>query len=132
MGLIKKDKEKTTNQKVGDSKDTSQMKYYLPEANIFEGNDEFILELNIPGIKKEDVDVHLENQFLSVDAKANSNVYSDTKVLYREYRVGHFSRQFKITDAIDVEKIKAEVNNGVLELILPKREKMQPKTIEVQ
>ncbi len=134
MGLITKDKEKATSkEEVAKSKEASpQKRHYLPETNIFEGDNKFVLELNIPGARKEDVNVNIENQFLSVEAKVSSDSYLDKKSLYREYQVGHFYRQFKITDSVEIEAIKAEVKNGMLSLTLPKKEKMQPKRIKIQ
>ena len=94
-----------------------------PAANILENNDNFQLELAAPGFKKDDFKIHLENNTLTVSAEMEDEKREDGKNYTRkEFYYGSFSRSFTLPKIIDLEKINADYDNGVLKILMPKKE----------
>ena len=89
--------------------------------DIKEKDDSFLLFADIPGLNKNDINVHIENNviFISGERKIASN--EDYKSYhYRERTYGSFKRSFKLPKNVNEKKISAEFNNGVLSIIIPK------------
>jgi len=108
-----------------------QAKYYKPLADVFENEGELIIELDVPGVTKENVDITLEKDILTIEGKINLSDYDKLSSVYAEYNIGHFIRKFEIQEKINSEKIDAKLSNGVLELHLPKLPEMQPRKIQI-
>ena len=104
-----------------------------PRADILEGNEEYRIIMDLPGVRNEDLDISLENQTLTVSAERKMEIPEDFHARRRE-RAGNatFSRSFTLSNAVNVEKITAEFDRGVLKLVLPKSEKSLPRRIEVK
>jgi HSP20 family protein len=100
-----------------------------PRVDIFEVEDGLGVVLDMPGVTKESIEVHVENDVLTIAGKACTSL-PDT-VLYREHELGKYFRQFQLTEHVDQEKIKADYKCGVLTVHLPKGEKAKPKQIKV-
>lgn len=100
-----------------------------PDVDIFEMVDGLGVVVDMPGVKKEDIDVRVENDILTISGKAKSELPGNP--LYSEYRLGNYFRQFQLGEHVDQEKIRAEMKHGVLTLHLPKAEKAKPKKITV-
>ena len=103
---------------------------YSPRFDIWENEDEMILYGDLPGVMPEDLDVRFENPVLTIHGKVNPR-HNDIKFLHGEYGIGDFHRTFTIGEAIDTERISAELKNGVVTVHLPKSEKVKPRRIEV-
>ncbi|MBN2293595.1 MAG: Hsp20/alpha crystallin family protein [Pirellulales bacterium] len=103
---------------------------YSPRFDIWEDNDETILYGDLPGVTPEDLEVRFENPVLTIHGKVSSR-HNDIKLLHGEYGIGDFHRTFTIGEAIDTERISAELKNGVVTVHLPKSEKVKPRRIEV-
>jgi HSP20 family molecular chaperone IbpA len=103
---------------------------YSPQFDIWENDDEMILCGDLPGVMPEDFDVRFENPVLTIYGKVSPR-HIDIKLLHCEYGIGDFHRTFTIGDAIDAERIFAELENGVVRVHLPKSEKVKPRRIEV-
>lgn len=101
-----------------------------PDVDIFETKDGLGVVVDMPGVKKEDVDIRVENDVLTITGRADSKLLGTP--LYNEYQLGNYFRQFQLTDHVDQEKIRAEMKHGVLTIHLPKAEKAKPKKIEVR
>ena len=100
-----------------------EFKGLVPSVNIRENDDNFALELAAPGMKKEDFSIKLNNNVLTISAENKvENEEKTEKFTRREFAYGTFSRSFSLPKSIDLEKIKADYNNGILALTLPKRE----------
>ena len=100
------------------------------KTDITENEKEYVLEAELPGFKKEDINIDIDNNYLTISAERNvSNEEKDKKgnVIRSERSYGSFSRSFDIT-GVDAEKIDAEYENGVLKLTMPKKEEIIPKT----
>lgn len=91
--------------------------------DVRDENNKYIIEAELPGVKKEDINIDIDNGVLTLSAETGSdkNEKSDNYV-YRERRYGSVSRSFSL-DNIDDENIKAEYKDGILTIDLPKKEK---------
>ncbi len=113
------------------SADFSNIGFNVPAANIQEKEDKFVLELAAPGKSKKDFNIELDNDVLTI-----SSVHEDKKedkdgenFTRKEYSYESFTRSFTIPESVESNKIKANYQNGILKLDLPKRDeaKTQPK-----
>ncbi len=99
----------------------------LPAVNIKESDDDFMIEVAAPGMKKEDFSINYDNGRLTISSeKEEENV--DENYNRREFSYQSFCRSFKVADnVIDNQKIKAKYEGGILCITLPKREEIKPK-----
>ncbi len=94
-----------------------------PAANIIEHPDSFELNLAAPGMKKEDFKINLENNILTISSEMKEEEAEEKKTFTRrEFFYGSFSRSFTLPKTIDLEKIKADYENGLLKVMLPKKD----------
>jgi HSP20 family protein len=105
---------------------------FLPTADIYETNDALNVVLEMPGVDKNSVDIRVEDGVLKIEGRLDFSKYQGLQPLYTEYNVGHYSRSFRLSSKIDQNKIAAELNDGVLSLLLPKIEEAKPRTIQVK
>lgn len=98
-----------------------------PVVNIQENDQEYKLEMVIPGMKKEDLVINLENDNLTISSNQKEQK-EESKVNYtlKEFEFSSFQRTFTLPDTVDVEHINAAYENGILDLILPKKEESKP------
>lgn len=99
----------------------------LPAVNIRQDENSFEVEVAAPGLSKEDFKVQVENDVLTISSeKENEN--QDRGYTRREFGYGSFKRTFTLPEnQVDVEKVNASYNNGILHILLPKREEVKPK-----
>ncbi|MBI1816926.1 MAG: Hsp20/alpha crystallin family protein [Deltaproteobacteria bacterium] len=103
---------------------------YLPDVDIYETTDALWLWADMPGVESA-IDVHLADGMLSISGRVSVKEYAELAPVYTEYNVGNYVRRFTVSDAIDSDQITAKLNNGVLELKLPKAERVKPRRIAV-
>jgi HSP20 family molecular chaperone IbpA len=103
-----------------------------PLVDIYENEEEVLLVADFPGVDKDNIDIHFEKNELSISGKAFSGIQDNWNQTMREFVPADFHRSFRLARGIDVEKISAEYNNGVLKLHLPKSEALKPRQIEIQ
>ena len=106
-----------------------------PPVNIHETNDSYHLELSAPGLNKDEFKVNLEKGLLTIGyEKKTETENKDYKTHRKEFSVTSFKRSFSVDDKINADGIQAKYDNGVLKLLLPKKEevKVQPKEIAIQ
>ncbi len=103
--------------------------YVAPFVDIYEDPDQLTLLADLPGASKESVGVDVEDGILTVRAKRQPAVSGDP--VYREFGPVNYFRRFELSEAVDTEKISAELTNGVLTLILPKSESSKRKQIPI-
>ena len=103
---------------------------FEPRVDIAEVDDNMRLYVDMPGVKSEDVDVRFENRELQIRGKVTPAV-TKPHFLLIEYGVGDYYRAFSVTDDIDAEKIRADLNDGVLTVHLPKAEALKQRRITV-
>ncbi|MFQ5686862.1 MAG: Hsp20/alpha crystallin family protein [Candidatus Scalindua sp.] len=106
--------------------------WYVSAADIFEYENEVIVEMDMPGVSKDDVDMKLKENEIVVTGHVVHGEDRDDKVLYREYDEGHFHRHFVLNDTIDRDKISSVMAEGVLRIVLPKKQAYKQRQIEVK
>lgn len=107
----------------------------VPPVNIYETNDAFHLELIAPGLRKENFKVNLEDGTLTISfEKSSENEKQDYKTHRHEFKASSFKRTFTVDNKIVADKIQAKYEDGILKLLLPKKEevKITPKEITIQ
>jgi len=105
---------------------------FVPAVDIVEKDDLVSLYLELPGMEKGDIKVVVKDDVLTVSGERKSEAHSEENNIIRsEIYTGAFSRAFTIPDNIDSDSIKADYKNGVLKIILTKKEETRPKEIEV-
>ncbi len=108
---------------------------FVPVVNTREGEYAYHIELDLPGIKKEDIEITTEDNVLTISGERKLRDEAKEEDYYRiESVYGKFSRSFTLPEKIDVENIHAESKDGVLEVIIPKlkEEDRKPKKIEIK
>jgi HSP20 family protein len=110
---------------------TIPARVFLPNADIYETQNELKVVLEMPGIEKDKVEIRVEDGVLHVQGRLDLAKYAGLQPLYTEYNVGHYARSFQLSSKIDQNKIAAEMKEGVLSLTLPKVEEAKPRTIQV-
>ena len=107
---------------------------WVPPVDIFENEQhELVLKAELPDLKREDIDIRVENNTLTLSGQKKSEEEVNEDRYHRiERTYGHFSRTFTLPNTVDTGKIAADYKNGVLTVRLPKREDARPKQIQVQ
>ena len=99
-----------------------------PSANIKESEEAFEIELALPGFKKEDFKIEVQDKSLTVSSESKKeNEDSNENYIRKEFSFNSFSRSFRLPRTVDSEQIVAEFENGILTLTLPKREEAKAK-----
>ncbi|WMI67360.1 Hsp20/alpha crystallin family protein [Mangrovimonas sp. YM274] len=99
-----------------------------PAVNIKETNEAFHLELAIPGMKKSDFDINVENKILTISSEVKTlDEEKNDHYTRREFGYSSFKRTFTLPDAVEPENIKATYQDGILEVNLPKRDEAKQK-----
>jgi len=94
---------------------------FIPKVNTREGENAYHIEVELPGIKKEDVDVKVDGNVLTISGERKIKDEVKEEDYYKvESRYGEFSRSFTLPEKVDVEHIHAESDNGIVEIIIPK------------
>jgi HSP20 family molecular chaperone IbpA len=104
---------------------------FSPPVDIFDNNEEIVLVADMPGVTGDSVDIHLDRGTLTIRGKVNMPG-SDGELVYEEFHVGDFVRTFTLTEDIDPAGIAADLQNGVLNLRLPKAAERKPRKIPVR
>ncbi len=104
---------------------------FVPAVDIYETEGEYIMTASMPGVGKDGADVSVEDRVLTIEGKAAKAEPENCRNIAREFEVGHYRRNFELSDDVDAENIKASVKNGLLTVTLPKREESKPKKIKV-
>lgn len=111
---------------------TVPARYYVPYTDIYETDDALTVVMEIPGVRKDDIDIKIEKDVLDIEGQIDFSKYAEMRPLYTEYNVGHFARKFSLSSKIDQDKISAEIADGVLTLRLPKAEEAKPRQIRIK
>jgi HSP20 family protein len=94
--------------------------------------DEFIVELDLPGVDPSTIELDVERNVLTVAAERKSRLDDNKEVVAAERPIGTFSRQLILGDTLDMDKVTANYDAGVLALRIPIREQAKPRKIEIQ
>lgn len=104
---------------------------YSPDVDIYVSDDEALFLAELPGVNKGDVTIEIdETQSLVIRGKNGHN--EPGNAVLRQYQTGNYYRAFQLSDDFDKEKISAKLENGLLEISIPKKEESKPKRIEIK
>jgi HSP20 family protein len=114
------------------SSEETNLTSWAPAVDIYETEHELVVKADLPDVKPEDLDIRVENNILTIrgERKFEKKVTEDN-YLRMERSYGSFSRSFSLASTVNSEAIKADYQNGVLTLSIPKREEAKPKQIKV-
>ena len=106
---------------------------WIPAVDIKEEDDRFIIRADVPGVDRKDIDVTMADGMIVIKGERKLESQDEEKGYRRiERAYGTFYRRFSLPDSADAEKITANCSEGVLEVVIPKREAIKPKRITVK
>ncbi len=112
--------------------DESNLTPWAPAVDIFETEHELVVKADLPDVNPQDLDIRVENNILTIRGERKfENKVNEENYLRVERSYGSFSRSFSLANSVNSEAIKADYQNGVLTLSIPKREEAKPKQIKV-
>jgi len=105
----------------------------VPATDVIEREHEYVVRAELPGVKKEDIDITVQDGVLTINAesKIEHEEKADGRVIRQERRYGKYVRSMSLGGQIDQAQLKANYKDGVLELVLPKAEAVKPRKIDV-
>ncbi len=105
-----------------------QFNHTMPAVNIREGETDFTLELAVPGQKREDFNVEVDNDVLTISMESKEDkAEKEGEYTRREFRYSAFRRAFTLPETVNQEDIRADYKDGILRFTLPKKEEALPK-----
>ncbi len=105
-----------------EEKNCSNQFIAIPPANIVESKFDFRIEIAAPGYEKSDFKINLEKNLLTISLEKSVDENSEESYNLKEFNFNSFNRPFRISDKIDTKKIDAIYKNGILQVVLPKKE----------
>ena len=105
--------------------------WIAPLTDMCENDEDYQLYIYMPGVSKKNIKIKVENSNLILMGKSEENNSLENYIL-KEFEIGNYYRKFQIASSVDVSKIEAEYENGILMLKLPKYERAKPKNIEIK
>ena len=109
---------------------TQTEQFIAPPAGVIEAGDGYTLELEMPGVTKDGLDISVENNELTI-AGRRSLPKIEGALIHHESRLGNFQRTFELDPSIDGDKISAKIEQGLVTLTLPQAEHVKPRKITV-
>jgi HSP20 family protein len=105
----------------------------LPKIDIWEDEEKYVVEAELPGFDKKDIEVNITDDILTIKAtRKKEEEKKDKNYYYAERSYGEFVRSVRLPSEVDKKAIKAKYNNGVLELTLPKTKEAKEKTTKIE
>ncbi len=112
---------------------TSFFEGWTPAVDIYEDNDKYVVKAELPGLKKEDINVSLDGNTLTISGERKQEEQKQEGESYRAERFfGRFQRSITLPVAVQADKIEAAYKDGVLNVTLPKAEEAKPKQIQIK
>ena len=106
---------------------------WSPSVDIYENKDQIVLEVELPGMKPEDVDISIENNLLTIHGERKFEKKDEQDNFHRvERSYGSFTRSFTLPPTVSSDNVDATFENGMLRLTLTKREEAKPRRIEIK
>jgi HSP20 family protein len=116
--------------------DTEQLTARTPAADVWEEDTQYVMELELPGLNRDSIDVRVEDNLLTIATKktdnGNESQSESRKYVLRERRHGDFVRSFSLPKDVDTSAIEARAHDGILTLTIGKAEQAQPRSIEIK
>lgn len=106
--------------------------FFIPQTDIVENKKSLVITMDLPGVKKENVIIKLENNILEIEGRIDYLPYEKLNPVYTEYNIGHYARKFTVSHAVDTRNIDADLKDGVLTLTLFKAPEAEPRQIPIK
>jgi len=105
---------------------------FVPAIDVYEDQDQVVVEATLAGIKPEDVEINVHEDVLTLEGRRQSSSEVDEKNYYRkEVRSGSFHRAVMLPATVQADKAQAEFDNGMLKIVLPKEKENKSKSIKI-
>jgi len=105
---------------------------WAPAVDIYETANELVLTAEIPGIEEKDIEIKIEDNTLSLKGERKFEKETKEENFHRiERSYGSFYRAFTLPNSVDTEHIQATHDNGVLRIVMPKKQELKPKTVKI-
>jgi HSP20 family protein len=105
---------------------------FAPSFDVKENKEGYVFRADLPGVREEDLEISLTGNHLAISGKREQEKHEQGDTYYASERsYGSFSRAFTLPDGTDGENVKAELKNGVLQVIVPKKPEVQPRKITI-
>ncbi len=121
---------KTLTRETRDADRAQTEQFITPPASVSDAADGYMLEIEMPGVRKDGLDISVENNELTIIGRRSVPAAEGT-VIHRESRPENFRRTFELDPSIDANKISAKIDQGLMTLTLPKAEHVKPRKITV-
>jgi HSP20 family protein len=106
---------------------------FKPAVEMSETDNDFLLTVSIPGVDKKDITLEIDEGFITIKGERTSKKEKEeAKVIYKEIRTGSFLRKVRVPKTADPSLAKAQYENGLLNLTIPKKEDVKPKVISIK
>lgn len=106
---------------------------FAPACDALETDSLYLLSIDVPGMKRDEIKIELNSDTITVSGERNIKDKNLANLMqHNEKKYGHFKRTFRIPSTIDLDKVEARYEDGVLELFLPKTVLARPRTVEIQ
>jgi len=114
------------------TRDSGLFSGWTPALDVYDEKDNFVVKAELPGLKKEDIDINVHNGVLTISGERKHEAEKEEGQTFRSERYfGRFQRSVTLPAAVQVDKIKASYKDGVLTIDLPKAEEAKPKQIAI-
>lgn len=111
---------------------TKARKVFVPKTDIYETKDTVVLITDMAGVDQNSIDITLEKNVLTIYGYVEPPNFENYSIVYSEYDTGDYQRSFTISNAVDREKIEAQIKNGVLRVTLHKAEQSKARKIAIK
>jgi len=121
-----------TREDTNEDNSINTLNQWRPAVDVEEEEDRYVIHADLPGVEAKDIEITMENGVLTLKGKRSNETTEESDGYKRVERVhGTFYRSFSLPESADADKIEAKSKDGVLEIVLPKHEKVQPRRIAV-
>lgn len=118
---------------LGQETDGTLTANWVPAVDVFEDKDAVRIAVEVPGVNPDDIKISLEQNVLTISGEKQQVSEENTERVHRYERAyGSFTRSFTLPSSVDVDRIEAHTDNGVLSIMIPKAEKAKPRQIQVK
>jgi len=121
----------TTVDKAKTNTANTEERIQVPPIDIYETDNEYLLKAEMPGVSRDNLEITLNNNELQINGKVDVDG-KDDNLKYSEFLLYNYNRKFIVGDNINVNGITANLENGILTLVLPKSERVKPRKIEIK
>ncbi len=104
---------------------------FMPPIDIYDSDEGLVLLADLPGVTIESLEIQVQDNRLTLFGRVTPVLPTEARLLHQEFEWGDFLRSFILSDEVDHERITAKLNNGVLEVVLPRAPKTTPRKIQV-